>query len=290
MKVVVGPGTSPNVSQLLSERSGLSKSRVKDAMNKGAVWVRMKKGGLRRLRRATATLREGDCLEFHYDEKVLSLEPAEAVCLSDQRHYSVWYKSAGTLAQGTKYGDHRSLLRAAELHFRCSREVYLVHRLDREASGLMLVAHSSRAAASLSELIRENRIEKMYQAEVLGRPGDEGMRKTIDLPLDGKPSVTEFQVESYNSDTGTTKVSVVIATGRLHQIRRHFALTGHPVIGDPKYGKGNKNSEGMKLEAVSLKFRCPFLKSDVFYKTSPAFKVPEKSSCEINKGSTIIRK
>ena len=249
--------------EFLASGTGLSRGKVKDAMNKGAVWMRRRKGGLRRLRRATASVNKGDRIEFYYDEKLLSLKPPEAGCLSDRKHYSVWHKPPGLMAQGTMYGDHCSLLRQTELFFQSSREVFLVHRLDREASGLMLMAHSRVAAARLSALFQKNLIVKEYRAEVVGKAGEKGRHGNIAFPLDGKPSFTEFEVEVYNLERNTSIVNVRIKTGRLHQIRRHFAMIGFPVIGDPKYGKGNKNREGMKLQAVSLRFLCPFENREV---------------------------
>ena len=247
----------------LASRTGLSRGRVKDAMNKGAVWIGKGKGRLRRLRRATAAVNKGDRIEFYYNEKLLSLKPSEAVCLSDRTHYSVWYKPPGLVAQGTMYCDHCSLLRQTELFFESAREVFLVHRLDREASGLMLVAHSRVAAARLSALFQNNLIVKGYHAEVVGKLGEKGRHGNIAFPLDGKPSLTEFEVESYDPEKNTSIVNVRIKTGRLHQIRRHFDMIGSPVLGDPKYGKGNKNREGMKLQAVSLRFLCPFENREV---------------------------
>ncbi len=246
----------------LASGTGLSKSRVKDAMNKGAVRLRRKKGGMTRLRKATAKLSTGDRIELYYDEKLLSLTPSQAVCLNDCVHYSVWYKPPGLLAQGTAFGDHCSLTRQAELLFP-SRRVFLVHRLDREAEGLMLLAHSSAAAARLSELFRKNSILKEYRAEVMGDMRKEGRRGTIDRPLDGKEAFTEFDVESFDPESGTSIVRLTIKTGRLHQIRRHLEMSGHPVMGDPKYGRGNKNNEGMRLSAVSLRFLCPFRQREV---------------------------
>ncbi len=215
------------------------------------------------MRGATATFTTGDLLEFYYDERVLAIKPPEAKCLSDQDHYSVWHKPAGLMAQGTMYGDHCSLMRQAELFFKPSREVFLIHRLDREASGIMLLAHNKNAAARLSELFQKNRIIKTYYTEVLGNLGGKGRQGTVELPLDGKSAITEYEVESWDPGRNASVVHVVIKTGRLHQIRRHFDMLGFPVIGDPKYGKGNKNTEGMKLTAVSLRFYCPFRNKEV---------------------------
>ena len=245
--------------------SGLSKTKVKDAMNKGAVWIKRSKGKLNRLRTATASLRPGDQLELYYDPELLAKKPPVARRLADREQYSIWLKPAGLLAQGTLYGDHCSLMRQADLFFGLQREIFLVHRLDREAAGLMVLAHSRDAAAAFSEIFRNNLIIKKYRTEVRGNLFGKAAKGIIELPLDNKPAVTVYEVESYNEQTKTSLVSVIIRTGRLHQIRRHFEMIGYPVIGDPRYGSDNKNTTGMKLEAVSLSFKCPFLQKEVEY-------------------------
>jgi tRNA pseudouridine32 synthase/23S rRNA pseudouridine746 synthase len=263
IKRTIRSNAEGTAADFLVSETGLSKSKIKDAMNKGALWIKKKKGGARRLRGATALIKPGDSIEFHYDEKLLSIKPPEATCLIDQRHYSAWFKPAGLMAQGTMYGDHCSLMRQVELQYGSSREVYLVHRLDREASGVMLIAHSRKAAAKLSELFQANHIVKKYRVQVLGDLTGKGMEGTIDRLLDGKSAITEYKVESYDPASNTSTADVSIRTGRLHQIRRHFEMIGFPVIGDPKYGTGNKNREGMKLVAYSLQFICPFIHEEV---------------------------
>ncbi|RJX35550.1 MAG: RluA family pseudouridine synthase [Desulfurivibrio sp.] len=263
-EISVTPDDPLTACELLARKTGLAKGRIKDAMTKGAVWLKKRQGKLQRLRRATAAVKPGDQLAIHYDASLLALVPPRARCVSDQGHYSVWEKPAGLLAQGTQYGDHCSLLRQAELFFTPPRPVFLVHRLDREAAGLMLIAHSREAASRLSLLLQRNLIAKRYQVQVLGnmasRPG-----KRIDLPLDGKAAVTEYEAIAYDPVTNTSKVMVRIHTGRLHQIRRHFALIGHPVMGDPRYGIGNKNQEGLQLKADQLIFICPFAKQELVF-------------------------
>ena len=254
----------------LAELAALPKGRIKDAMAKGAVWLAREGGKRRRLRRASTVVRSGDVLELYYDEALLRGVPPPAHCMDDQQRYSVWFKPAGLMAQGTDYGDHCSLLRQAECHFHPRRPVFLVHRLDREAAGLMLVAHDGRAAARLSALFREHRISKDYRVRVRGKIAQ--ARGEIDQPLDGKPALTRYTVEAYDPATGVTTLEVSIATGRHHQIRRHFAAIGHGVLGDPRYGTGNKNREGMQLEAVGLCFRCPFTGRDMSYASNDIFK------------------
>jgi tRNA pseudouridine32 synthase/23S rRNA pseudouridine746 synthase len=129
----------------------------------------------------------------------------------------------------------------------------------------MLLAHEKKTAAYLSELFHKGLIVKKYRVEVLGRLCDNGGAGIIDLPLDGKSAVTEYCMESYDPVSNASVALVTIRTGRFHQIRRHFDMIGHPVMGDPKYGRGNKNREGMRLTAYSLSFRCPVSGAAVEY-------------------------
>lgn len=258
---------SAQAADFLAAGSGLSKTKVKDAMVKGAAWIR-KKGKMLRIRKATSTVRAGDLMELHYDEAILAAVPPESRLIADEGDYSVWLKPSGLMAQGTMFGDHCSLLRKAELAFGNRRKVYLVHRLDREVSGLMLVAHTADAAAGLSRLFRENLIVKKYRAEVRGDAGPVGVGSVIDRPLEGKKAQTTFTVLSYDPGKNISVVEVAIESGRLHQIRRHFDMIGHPVMGDPKYGQGNKNREGLRLTACHLAFRCPIRRRQVEYTVS----------------------
>jgi len=252
----VQDGTGVQACDFLAANTGLSKARIKDAMNKGACWLARRGQSRLRLRKATYLLKKGDVLELHYDPKVLSMESPPASCLKDYGHYSLWFKPANLLTQGTDFGDHGSLLRQAETFFNPRREAYPVHRLDREASGLILVAHSRQAAGKLSGLFADHQVVKRYRVEVLGLP--EKTDGLIDEPLDGKEARTRYHVLAHHPETGTSILLVEIETGRLHQIRRHLAAAGHPVMGDPRYGSGNKDGNPLRLTACELQWRCPF--------------------------------
>jgi len=254
----VEPNDPATACDFLAACTSLSKSRIKDAMTKGAVWLKRQKGKQQRLRRATADLKPGDRLSIYYDGALLSIVPPRAELISDQKRYSVWFKPAGLMSQGTKFGDHCSLLRQIELSYKPKRNVYLIQRLDREASGLMLLAHDRIAAGRLSRLFQTRQVIKKYTARVLGNLSETRLQGKIDWKLEGKDAETEFAFDCYDPVTHTSEVEIVIRTGRKHQIRRHFEMIGHPVIGDPRYGKGNQNKEGLQLVAIALEFECPF--------------------------------
>ncbi|TVQ68371.1 MAG: RNA pseudouridine synthase, partial [Oceanospirillales bacterium] len=187
---------------LLAKLSELPKQRIKDAMTKGAVILKRKQG--KRLRRAKETLLAGDQLSLCYDDKILALSPPEgAYCLNRSKTYSVWYKPAGLMSQGTAFGDHLALQRLVELEFNCP--VFLVHRLDRETSGIMLFAHTKSTAAKLSRMFEQHQIEKIYQATVLGQTDEKG---SITEPLDNKPAMTHYERIGYDSHSNQSQLRI----------------------------------------------------------------------------------
>ncbi len=240
----------------LAEKTGLPKARIKDAMNKGACWW-MLKGKQVRLRRATKALPQGTRIQLYYDEQVLSRTPPAGQLMADQGRYSIWYKPHGMLAQGSQWGDHCSLLRWVELER--NRECFLIHRLDADAAGLMMIAHDSQAAALLSQLFQTRDLKKYYQAQVIGELIANDLR--IDQALDGKDSVSIVNTITINDGHSSTLVEVLIETGRKHQIRRHLSGIGHPIIGDRVYGTASKTP--LQLLAYKLEFRCPISKQHI---------------------------
>lgn len=251
-------GEQGAAADLLAASSGLSKTAVKDAMTKGAVWLKRGTQAKRRLRRATAELKPGDLVEFYYDQKLLQRDCPEARLVADKGRYSVWLKPAGMLTAGTPYGDHCTLERYVEKASEPGRAVLLVHRLDRETPGLMVVAHDREAAAAFSGLLQRLQVEKRYRAEVKGCVAARlGERGEVNTPIEGRAARTRFSVVAYDPELDVTTLDVELVTGRMHQVRRHFAAAGFPVLGDPRYGHGNKDRRGLRLLAYRLAFRCP---------------------------------
>jgi tRNA pseudouridine32 synthase/23S rRNA pseudouridine746 synthase len=257
-KTISLPDDPPVLCDALSVLSGLSKTKIKEALNKGAVWIQQGSGKKNRIRRATARLREGDRIWLYYAPIILAHQSPVPSCIQDYKDYSIWFKPAGQMSQGTHFGDHCALPRWVETWFKPRRKVYPVHRLDREAAGLLILAHHRRTAARLSSLFRTHQIEKHYQARLRGDLRQLSPKGVIELPLDNQRAITSYEVKQYNEANDISTVLVQIQTGRYHQIRRHFDLIGHPVMGDPKYGKHNSYKEGMQLIAFAVRFKCPF--------------------------------
>ena len=160
---------------------------------------------------------------------------------------------------------------------RPAESLELVHRLDRDTSGCLLVARRTGSLRTLHALLREDGFEKRYLALVRGKW--ELGAKRIDVPLRtdtrvggertvraaaaGKPSLSEFRPVQFFGKTATL-MEVTLRTGRTHQIRVHAAHAGHPVAGDTKYGDAAFNEQlaalglrRMFLHAHSLSFAWP---------------------------------
>ena len=147
----------------------------------------------------------------------------------------------------------------------------IVHRLDKDTSGVIVVAKNDKAHINLSEQIKNHEVEKTYIALVRGIVKEN--EATIDMPIgrsktdrkkmtvreDGKNAVTNFKVLERFYEDNSTLLEVKIETGRTHQIRVHLSHIGYPIVGDYVYSNG-KNKWGIKgqcLHAKSLKFRHP---------------------------------
>lgn len=146
------------------------------------------------------------------------------------------------------------------------KRLFVVHRLDKQASGVILFAKNAETHRYLSRLFERRLIQKTYLALVHGAVEDENA--LIDKPLRrfgsgrmgedrerGKPCLTEFAVEKRFADY--TLVKVCPKTGRKHQIRAHFFSIGHAIVGDPLYGNKSlqKGYPRLMLHALALRFR-----------------------------------
>jgi tRNA pseudouridine32 synthase / 23S rRNA pseudouridine746 synthase len=250
---------------VLQEATGLSKQRIKLAMSQGAVWVTRGRN-TRRLRRVKRALSVGDEVHLYYDAGILAEIPPEPALIADVAAYSVWRKPCGLRSQGSKWGDHCTVVRWAERHLRPERPAFTVHRLDRAANGLILVAHSRSIAAILSALFRDRKMEKRYRAVVAGDFSGQPNPVRVELPIGDRESISEISWLQTSDDRSRSLVDVTIETGRKHQIRRHLADLGYPILGDRLYGAGETDGVDLQLTAYLLAFHCPVAGEQVEYR------------------------
>jgi len=243
---------------ILAQETGLSKQHIKQVMQKGAVWL-TKGAKTQRLRRAKRTLKKGETLHLYYDKTVLERSPAEPTLLVDEGKYSVWNKPYGLLSQGSKWGDHCTITRWAEQHLTPQRNSFIVHRLDRAATGIIIIAHEKQAAAALSKLFHDRKIDKRYRIQVHGKFGEDTLR--IDSDIDERSAVSHFSLINYDETNDQSELDVNIETGRKHQIRRHAAELGFPIVGDRLHGNEN-DKQDLQLNAYYMRFICPYAKTE----------------------------
>ena len=238
---------------LLSDATDLSKSVIKQTMQKGAVWI-TRINHTQRLRRAKKQLQIGDQVYLYYDEKILNQTTEPAQLIANEQAYSIWFKPYGMRSQGSKWGDHTTIQRWADTHLHPQRPTFTVHRLDRAATGLILLAHKKQTATALAKLFETRTIAKKYRVVVHGQFFN--TPQTYTQSIDDRPAHSQATRLNYNPMQNRSLVDVTIQTGRKHQIRRHLADAGYPVVGDRLYGSTD-HTKNLQLTAYSLAFQCP---------------------------------
>ncbi|MEG1641726.1 MAG: RluA family pseudouridine synthase [Synergistaceae bacterium] len=172
-------------------------------------------------------------------------------------------KPAGLLTQPDKKGGDSLITRALlELEWeRTDFKPSTVQRLDRNTSGIIIIAMSGTAQRHLSELIRERKIKKIYRAVVSGVPESQGeinfpLQKdaesnTVKIDKNGQSALSVYKKLSSREKNSSVEIDLV--TGRPHQARVHMSAIGHPLLGDRKYGNGFGAKRPL-LHAYSLTF------------------------------------
>lgn len=156
---------------------------------------------------------------------------------------------------------------------------YVVHRLDKDTSGCIVFAKNPFILPILGQMLEQKRIYRRYQAVVsgniqraswtidqkIGRHRHDRRKYVID-PRKGKHAVTHIEKAFYDSEKNQTAVFCLLDTGRTHQIRVHLSSQGHPIIGDPLYGK---TAERLMLHAYELHLLHPFSKEKIIVQSLP---------------------
>ena len=244
-----------------------------------------------RIARKSATVAAGDVLEYEtwVDPHAPSLEPADIPLdiRYEDDYLLVISKQAGLVCHPSEGHAGDTLVNALIAH--CGKDhlcdvqgeqdrLGIVHRLDRDTSGLMLCAKTNEVGIALMEDIRTRDVDRHYLALVHGwialptglvdAPIARGARDRLRMEVsdrdDARPSITTFQVkrkyEPGKNDDGFTLIDCKLFTGRTHQIRVHMEYIKHPCVGDPVYGWPKKDNLGLTrqfLHSYRLAFTHP---------------------------------
>lgn len=223
-------------------------------------------------------------------EVVVYVAKSQGLCpVFEEENFALFDKPSGLLVHPTSRKTHYSLYDEILHHF--GEEAKIVHRLDRETSGLILVAKNKPWEVTLKQLFEKRRIDKTYVALVRGH-FQTPMR--VDAPLlnnqdysdiklrmvvheSGKPSQTDFEPLRYFADIDATLVKATPHTGRQHQIRAHLFHVKHPILGDPLYGVPTWVSEQYLDETLTLAERLEWMGASrlLLHANTLAFSVEE---------------
>ena len=265
-------GDGRRLDVLLSETTGLTRSRVATLMEEGLCLVDGKVE-----KKAGAKAKPGQQVRLTLPAPKPAIPQAEDIPLEiiyEDVDLAVVVKPCGMVVHPAAGNEDGTLVNALLHHLDSLGGIGgelrpgIVHRLDKDTSGLLLVAKNDAAQLALSQQLQDRLMEKHYRALVDGNfKEDAGRvnepiarskkdRKKMAIDPEGREAITDWQVLARGR--GVTLVDVHILTGRTHQIRVHMKHLGHPVCGDPIYGspRGAKVPRLM-LHAYSLSFTHP---------------------------------
>lgn len=255
----------------LAELTELSRRQANDDIKKGAVLVNGKAV------KAKYAVQVGDVVTYEVPKEEVLEYTAENIPLDiiyEDDDVAVVNKPQGMVVHPSAGHPSGTLVNALMYHIKNLSSINgvirpgIVHRIDKDTSGLLMIAKSDKAHKALATELKDKKSLRKYVAIVHGNiPNERGVieapigrserdRKKQAVTAKGKPAVTHFKVlERFGN---YTSVELTLETGRTHQIRVHMAYIGHPVTGDPLYGprktlKGN----GQFLHAQTLGFTHP---------------------------------
>ena len=282
MEIKVSNG-DVRIDTFLSSETEYSRSRLSKFIKEGQVLVNGKTIS------SSFKVKEGDIVWFNdvQDEEIdVTAEKMDIDIVYEDDYLAVINKKSGIVVHPAVGNYSHTLVNGLMYHFNNISKggtirPGIVHRLDKDTSGLMVVAKNDLVHDKLSNMIKEKQVERKYLALVWGTIKHE--KGTIDAPIgrdlnnrqkytvtdiNSKDSVTHFKVLERFKDV--TLIECKLDTGRTHQIRVHMEYIGHPVVNDPVYGKRKIiNNFGQMLHSKSIRFVHPVTLEELFFEVDP---------------------
>lgn len=282
MEIKVSNG-DVRIDTFLARETEYSRSKLSKLIKEGQVLVNGK------VISSSFKVKEGDIVwldDVQNEEVDVTPEEMDLDIVYEDEYLAVINKKSGIVVHPAVGNYSHTLVNGLMHHFNNISKVGtirpgIVHRLDKDTSGLMMVAKNDLVHDKLSNMIKEKQVERKYFALVWGTIKHE--KGTIDAPIgrdlnnrqkytvtdiNSKDSITHFKVLERFKDV--TLIECKLDTGRTHQIRVHMEYIGYPVVNDPVYGKRKIiNDFGQMLHSKSIRFVHPVTLEELFFEVDP---------------------
>lgn len=267
----------------LTENTEFSRNKISQVIKKGEVLVNNKKVS------ASYKVKIGDVINYNEPAPdIIDLEPEkmDLDIVYEDDYLVIINKQSGLVVHPAVGNYSHTLVNGLLYHFnkisnKKSIRPGIVHRLDKDTSGLMIVAKDDKTHDLLAGMIKNKKVERKYLALVWGILRHE--KGTIDAPIgrdindrqkytvtdiNSKNSITHFKVIERFKEVSLLECK--LDTGRTHQIRVHMEYIGHPIVNDPVYGRRKIiNDFGQMLHSKSIKLIHPITNKELFFEVEP---------------------